>query len=157
MKANKYLLYRVISFTAFVWLGLDILTKKWAASSNFRELSVIDNFFYLTPFQTNDGIAFGIDMPTMFQITAGIAILFLLVKVGSNFVVELKKARILAAVFLGAVIGGGVGNLIDRIAQGSVIDFIVLGPIPVFNIADVGITVGLAALFATMLLETKTK
>jgi signal peptidase II len=40
-----------------------------------------------------------------------------------------------------------LGNLINRIQLGYVIDYIILRPFPVFNIADIGITVGLIALF----------
>lgn len=47
---------------------------------------------------------------------------------------------------LGLVIGGGVGNAIDRFALGYVVDFIDLSfmDFPVFNIADIGVTCGLA-------------
>ncbi len=43
---------------------------------------------------------------------------------------------------LGAAIGGAIGNLYDRLRSGSVIDFIDFGWWPVFNIADIGITLG---------------
>lgn len=59
----------------------------------------------------------------------------------------------LAVVSLAAVISGGIGNLIDRISRGAVIDFLFMGIGPVrtgvFNIADIAITGGLIA----MLLE----
>ena len=47
---------------------------------------------------------------------------------------------------LGLVIGGGIGNAIDRFALGYVVDFIDLAfmDFPVFNIADIGVTCGLA-------------
>ena len=47
---------------------------------------------------------------------------------------------------LGLVIGGGIGNAIDRFALGYVVDFIDLSfmDFPVFNIADIGVTCGLA-------------
>ena len=47
---------------------------------------------------------------------------------------------------LGLVFGGAVGNLIDRLRVGYVIDFIDLHVWPVFNIADAAITVGVALL-----------
>jgi signal peptidase II len=46
----------------------------------------------------------------------------------------------------GMMVGGAVGNLIDRISMGSVIDFIKLPHWPVFNVADIGITVGVIIL-----------
>ena len=47
----------------------------------------------------------------------------------------------------GLLIGGAVGNLIDRIAHGAVTDFIKLPAWPAFNVADMSITFGVLALF----------
>jgi len=52
----------------------------------------------------------------------------------------------LTALALGLILGGAVGNLIDRIAFGPVTDFISVGTFAVFNIADSSITVGTALL-----------
>ena len=49
----------------------------------------------------------------------------------------------LIATGLGIAMGGAAGNLADRVQQGSVVDFIALGPWPVFNLADAAMTVGL--------------
>jgi len=49
------------------------------------------------------------------------------------------------------LLGGAVGNLIDRLYQGYVTDFISLGPFPVFNVADASISTGVAILFVVML------
>jgi signal peptidase II len=46
----------------------------------------------------------------------------------------------------GMLVGGAIGNLIDRISMGSVIDFIKLPHWPAFNIADMSITFGVLAL-----------
>ena len=42
--------------------------------------------------------------------------------------------------------GGGLGNLIDRLRLGYVTDFIDLNPVPIFNLADVSIWIGVVAL-----------
>lgn len=47
-----------------------------------------------------------------------------------------------AAIGIGLALGGAAGNLIDRLAHGAVDDFIVLGPWPVFNLADTAMTAG---------------
>jgi signal peptidase II len=47
----------------------------------------------------------------------------------------------------GMLVGGALGNLIDRLASGSVIDFIKLPAWPAFNVADISITFGVLALF----------
>ena len=54
---------------------------------------------------------------------------------------------------LGLVWGGSVGNLIDRLRTGAVIDFIDLRVWPVFNVADIAITVGFVALATRLLLR----
>jgi signal peptidase II len=43
-------------------------------------------------------------------------------------------------------LGGALGNLVDRVVVGSVIDFIDIGFLPVFNVADSAIVVGVALL-----------
>jgi signal peptidase II len=47
-----------------------------------------------------------------------------------------------AAIGIGLSLGGAAGNLIDRMRRGAVEDFIVLGPWPVFNLADIAMTAG---------------
>jgi signal peptidase II len=51
---------------------------------------------------------------------------------------------------LSAALGGATSNLIDRFRHGAVIDFIDLGFWPVFNLADVAIVFGLAAVFLSL-------
>jgi signal peptidase II len=89
----------------------------------------------------NSGAAFGLG--------AGFTILFSLVALAVAVVV-VRQARTLHstlwALALGALLGGALGNLIDRIfrdpsvLQGSVVDWIELPNFPVFNIADIAIT-----------------
>jgi signal peptidase II len=50
------------------------------------------------------------------------------------------------AVGFGLAVGGAIGNLVDRISDGAVTDFFVLGPWPRFNVADSALTLGLIAL-----------
>jgi signal peptidase II len=136
-------------------LLLDISTKLWTVSPSFKPIVFIKNFFYLTSFQTNSGIAFGINLPIWLQIIGSIIILVILLKLGDQYIFSENKRLFLKPVLFGIIIGGAIGNLINRILQGYVIDFIVLKPIPVFNIADVGITVGLIGLFIAILINSK--
>ena len=73
---------------------------------------------------------------------------------------RLRSERLLA-VSLSLVIGGAVGNLIDRVLFGHVIDFLDLyygqWHWPVFNIADAAITLGVVLMFLDALLEQKAK
>ncbi|MBI2426546.1 MAG: signal peptidase II [Candidatus Kerfeldbacteria bacterium] len=63
-----------------------------------------------------------------------------------------RMDRTLALLF---IIGGGVSNIFDRIVYGAVIDFIVLGYTPVFNIADVMIVIGVILLARSLQKEEK--
>jgi signal peptidase II len=53
------------------------------------------------------------------------------------------------------LLGGAVGNLIDRIYQGHVTDFVSVGVFPVFNVADASISCGVAVLFISMWLQER--
>jgi len=146
---------QIFSITLIIFFLLDFLTKRWAISESFREIVVIPRYFYITSFHKNDGIAFGIDLPLWIQVLGSLIILFLLMRMGFDYIQNQKKTAFFESLLLGAVIGGGLGNLLDRVVNGYVIDFIVLQPFPVFNVADIGITVGLGFIFATMVLSYK--
>ncbi len=67
-----------------------------------------------------------------------------------------RVRRPIIAVGLGLIIGGAIGNVVDRIRWGAVADFIDFSEIGfnfIFNIADAAISVGVAALFVDMILE----
>ena len=72
-----------------------------------------------------------------------------------------RSAHVLLAAGLALVLGGALGNLIDRIRLGHVIDFIHFhwdqAYFPAFNVADSAITVGAACLLLDALLDTKQK
>ena len=133
----------------------DFVTKLLVMKDVIKPLVFIRDFFYITSPHKNDGIAFGIGLPLSIQIVGSLIILCFLYKVGSEYIFLDAKPSILKHWLLGAVIGGGLGNLIDRVLYGYVVDFIVLKPFPVFNIADIGITVGLVVLFGTMWLSSR--
>ena len=101
---------------------------------------------------SNTGAAFGL-FPSgslIFTIVAVIvsaAILYYFPRVPAN--------QIALRVALAMQLGGAIGNLIDRVVHGTVIDFISLGTFPVFNLADSSISVGLAVLVAAMWLEER--
>ena len=63
----------------------------------------------------------------------------------------------LVRVAFGAIVGGAVGNIVDRIHHGYVVDFIDLRWWPVFNIADSCITVGVALLVLSSIGRERTQ
>jgi signal peptidase II len=67
-----------------------------------------------------------------------------------------KVASVRAGVVFGLLLGGGLGNDVDRVARrgtGGVVDFLTLPHWPAFNLADVAITVGVAGLIALAVLR----
>lgn len=90
----------------------------------------------------NKGVAFGFlsDGGAIVPVVTGVALLALLV----FFALNLRRP--LAWLPVGLLLGGAVGNLIDRVREGSVTDFVDLPLWPAFNLADVAITAGVLAL-----------
>lgn len=106
-----------------------------------KTLTIIEHVLKLT-YVENAGMAFGIHIGnesffTIFTSLASLVILYLLYKLKSkHYSVQLALALILA---------GAIGNLLDRIIYGKVVDFIYIELIkwPVFNIADIAVTLGM--------------
>ena len=150
---NKYLWVSVI---AGVVLVLDQFTKRFVTAHIPRHgsITVISGFFDLTNVR-NPGAAFGFLAGaqgwwrTAFFITVSIAALAVIA-----YLVR-KSADRLSIVSFALIGGGAVGNLIDRIRFGEVVDFIDwyyrTWHWPAFNIADSAITVGVALLAVEML------
>jgi signal peptidase II len=148
--------------TVAVSVPLDRLTKWWIDSSlPFGDRRpVIEGFFYLTHAR-NPGIAFGMldQVPDPWR-TLGFALVSLVAAaVIVSFLFRLAPGDRFGALALGLVFGGAVGNFIDRIALGEVIDFLHFRlwagySWPDFNLADVCIVVGVGMLvFALLVAE----
>jgi signal peptidase II len=90
----------------------------------------------------NRGVAFGFlsDGGAIVAVVTGAALLALLV----FFALNVRRPLVWLPV--GMLLGGAVGNLIDRIAEGAVTDFLKIPAWPAFNIADIAITFGVLAL-----------
>jgi signal peptidase II len=89
----------------------------------------------------NSGVAFGIDFPPLVRlILIGIAIVFVIVLAYQS------RKKVMNSVSFGLIIGGALANIVDRLDDGFVTDFIQVGWWPVFNVADSCITVGVVLL-----------
>jgi signal peptidase II len=126
---------------------LDLWTKRYAALHfDGNPVEVIPGFFGFTYIE-NPGGAFGFfqDGGTIIGVAAIIVTGVVLVALAS------PRARI-ETVALGFVLGGAIGNLVDRFARGDglidgpVIDWIELWIIPTFNLADASVTLAVALL-----------
>jgi signal peptidase II len=90
----------------------------------------------------NSGIAFGLlaDGGALLVVGTAVALLALV------FFFATHTERPLVWLPTGLLLGGAIGNLIDRAIEGSVTDFVKLPHFPAFNIADTAITIGVVAL-----------
>lgn len=139
---------------ALIVVCLDQTSKHlfWYLGRNF---DLIDGVLRITLVK-NTGAAFG-----MFQ---GKRILFLVATALASVIIaylgfkmpSVEKSKRLA---LSLILGGALGNLIDRVYPGEVIDFIDIGwrnlRWPVFNVADIAVTLGAAVLAAAYLAARK--
>src|SRR5436309_1424804 len=127
---------------AAVVVGLDQLTKHAIAAGidpgEHRDLVLGIKLVHVR----NKGVAFG-----AFSGGGTIVLVFTLVAlVALVAYLALRPDRPWLWVPTGLLIGGAVGNLIDRVANGAVTDFIKLPLWPAFNVADMSITFGVLAL-----------
>jgi len=135
-KEKKYLII-FITIALFTVL-LDQLTKFYIAS----KMPEWKLGFLLIHFVDNTGAGFGILKGQM----AILAIISAVVAMGViYFYHKIPKEKITQALF-GLFLGGVTGNLIDRILRQYVVDFIDVGFWPVFNIADMAISVSVIGL-----------
>lgn len=135
-------------------VGLDQLTKQLALSGlDDGPIDLVGSVRFVLTF--NDGAAFNLGSGR----TSGIAVLALAIA-AVLLVLGLRAPRPALAVGYGVVLGGAVGNLVDRVLRdgdgllgGRVVDFVDLGFWPVFNVADVALWVGIGLLLLATVRE----
>jgi signal peptidase II len=119
----------------------------------FKSIKVINNFFYITYVQ-NEGAAFGIfkNAKWFFILLAVLAVLSII-----RYIVIEKKVYKDEIISYSLLIGGIIGNLIDRIVYGYVIDyadFYIFGyNFPVFNIADACMVIGFILILYNLIVK----
>jgi signal peptidase II len=130
---------------AVLILALDQVTKLWVQNSMVPQESIplLPGIFHLTYVQ-NTGAAFGImkGKTLFFVIITAVVVGFVL-----YIIPQITKGQLQLRLAMGLLLGGAVGNLIDRVRFGYVIDFFDFRIWPVFNIADSAVVVGVALLF----------
>ncbi len=111
-------------------------------------LPVIDGLFNLT-FVLNRGAAFGV-LQGKSWLFIGMAVLIISIMIYSHLVYNLP---IWVQYAMGFIVGGTIGNVIDRWSFGAVRDFLSIGWFPVFNVADIAIVSGGALLILYLFLN----
>lgn len=150
MKNKKY-----IYMVGLFYLLLDqvikfIVTKNMAL---MEEISIIPKFFSIY-YLKNNGAAFSImGNKTIFLIVVAIICLIVL----KYYIKSLKHVNLLSIISLGMMMGGIVGNLFDRVFYQAVVDYLAFTfgkyNFPVFNLADIGITIGAVLLLISLIKE----
>lgn len=125
-------------------LVCDQVSKFWTIqhlgpTPGNRQIFVIEDWFSLI-YVANTGIAFGLlpGLSRVFTVTS------LLISAGViyAYLFYLPNHSRWVKVSTGLIIGGALGNVLDRIQWHHVIDFIKIGWWPAFNLADIGISIG---------------
>lgn len=144
---------------ALLVIALDQWTK-WLIVKKMElgeSVEVIENFLYITSHR-NRGAAWGILQGQMwfFYIITVIVIIGLV-----YYIQKMGRDHYMLGVALSLMLGGAIGNFIDRLFRKEVVDFVNTYPFgydfPVFNIADAALCVGVAMLMIYMLFEEKLK
>ncbi len=142
MRIFRYISIDRAAITAITVIALDQWTKWWAfnATTPGETISVFPG---VSIGQTrNEGIAFGFlaDRPVLVFGLMAVALAILVF----SYVKHRQQPVLWLAT--GLLMGGAIGNAIDRVTLGYVRDFIEVPKFPSFNIADVAITVGVVIL-----------
>jgi len=141
-----------VYLTALILVSLDqfskyLITQKMSLADS---MPVIKSIFHIT-YVENTGIAFGL-FPQGQSLFIIISLIIILV------IVFFERKKALKSPWerfcLGLVLGGALGNLVDRLRFGFVIDFLDFRIWPVFNLADSGVCIG-GILMAFFLLKKR--
>ncbi|MBN2514799.1 MAG: lipoprotein signal peptidase [Deltaproteobacteria bacterium] len=155
--------YTLFFIPVGIILLLDQVTKIYVMSHmSLRDsIIVIDGFFNIT-YIRNPGAAFGFlaDSSPAFRSIFFVAIAVMAIIMILYLIKKISDERLLLTLCLSLILGGAVGNLIDRVRFGEVIDFLDFYLFsyhwPAFNVADSAITVG-AIILVLEMVKKKTK
>ena len=146
----------ILLIVALIIILLDqwsksLVESKLALYTYYAPFPALENIFRISHV-TNTGVAFGL-FPDGNLIFTLVALIVSIVIIVYNFM--LAPGHRLLRLALGLQLGGALGNLIDRLQQGYVTDFMDFGPWPVWNIADLAVVSGTALLVWIMYREER--
>jgi signal peptidase II len=153
--------FQVPAVSALLLAAVDQATKVWAERNLplFELREIVPGFFGLAHVR-NTGVAFSLLSNLDSRWVHPFLILATVLAMGAVLAyIAYLPCRGAAPLGLGLILGGAIGNLIDRARLGYVVDFLDLywrnHHWPTFNVADVGITVGIALLVIDMAASPK--
>ncbi|WP_394222399.1 signal peptidase II [Priestia aryabhattai] len=138
---------------------IDQVTKWMIVKEMYygQSITVIENFLYITSHR-NRGAAWGILQGQMwfFYLITVVVVIGLII-----YIQNLKKQDKWFGIALALMLGGAIGNFIDRVVRKEVVDFvntyIFTYDFPIFNVADSALVVGVIIMFIMTLFEGKMK
>lgn len=141
-------------YTSLIVL-LDQISKVLVSNYLRKELTIIPNFFSITKVH-NTGGAWGIfGGNSLILACISLMVLFAFISI----IISDKKITEIESIFYSFIVGGVLGNFIDRVVRSYVIDFLsfnIFGyDFPVFNIADIFIVIGVFIYIIVTLKEDK--
>lgn len=151
----------IVSLAA-VFIALDQLTKYWAITllQPLGSVPVIQNIFHFT-FVRNTGAAFGLMNNSPWARWFFMIFTVIVVTVIIVYYLRLPRSKIYnwVRLSLGLICAGAIGNFIDRLRFGYVVDFLhaVFIDFPVFNVADVCVVSGTFCLAFLLIFFIKTE
>lgn len=148
---NKEKIYSIACIFLIIDQLIKILIK--TKMNLFQEITIIPNFFSIY-YVENKGAAFSIlQNKTIFLIVISIICIMLI----DRYLSKAKDLTKLTRISFGILLGGMIGNLIDRLLYGTVTDYLAFNffsySFPVFNFADIGITIGVLLIIVMTILD----
>lgn len=126
---------RTLLLTAVVTLAADLGSKAWASAQLDEPIEIVGSLSLRLGY--NPGVAFGLG-----QSLPSWVVLILTGTLCAAIAVAGWRGALVPPLAVGLILGGAVGNLLDRLTGGSVVDMIHLTWWPTFNLADVAICTG---------------
>lgn len=151
IKHNAFLIGVVTLIVALDQWSKLWITHKMAVGESISPIGFLGDFFKIVHWR-NTGAAFG-----LFQnANVPLLVISLLIAVAVLFYYQVIKPKDwMAKLSLSLIFAGAVGNIIDRIKFGYVVDFLSFGRFPVFNVADSAVTIGVILMALNYLLEER--
>ena len=147
LPGTKFDTFFVGLWIAIIWIGVDQQVKWWVLSSLARGEVIELTPFFNVVLVFNRGISFGLLGTGVSPLSLSLLALAI---VAGLFIWLWRAPNKLIAAALGSIIGGALGNVIDRFRAGMVTDYLVFHLAgwhwPAFNVADVGVVCGVGLL-----------
>lgn len=164
MKNKNPLKFAFLLIIVALNLGCDQFSKVIARKNiePYEQITIIKDRFILTKVEnTGAFLSAGSDLPNFVRIAVLTVLPILVLGYGLWFLYSNKHLPRLMQIGICFLVGGGIGNIYDRIVYGSVTDFLfmdfVLFRTGIFNLADVSIMVGIGLLLLQNIMASRAK